>query len=93
LRFAVVVYNPKLKGGKPELRSQMVISKGGQVIYNEPEQPIPATANNSQALKVGQLGLSGVKPGRYTMTIVITDTLADKKAQTITRSMDFVVVD
>src|SRR5262249_41479685 len=85
LRFAVIVYNPKLKGSKPELRSQVMITKNGQTIYNEPEQPIPSNASG-QAVKVGQLGLSGVKPGRYTMTIVITDTLADKKAQTITRS-------
>ena len=36
--------------------------------------------------------LSGVAPGRCTLTLLITDTLADKKAQTITGSMDFVVV-
>jgi hypothetical protein len=44
-------------------------------------------------LKWGQLGLKGVKPGRYTLTLVITDMLADKKANTMSRSMDFVVVD
>jgi VWFA-related protein len=93
LRYAVVVYNPKTKGGKPQVQTQLAISQNGQVIFKEPEQPVPAGANASQVVKVGQLGLSGVKPGRYTLTLLITDTLADKKAQTLTRSMDFVVVD
>jgi hypothetical protein len=34
-----------------------------------------------------------VKPGRYTMTVVIKDELAERKSQTLTRSMDFVVVE
>jgi VWFA-related protein len=101
LRYAVVVYNPKLKGGKPQLQTQLVISQNGQVIYKEPEQMITAAGDSlhaikldvSRAIRIGQLGLSRVKPGRYTATLVITDSLADKKAQTITRSTDFVVVD
>jgi VWFA-related protein len=101
LRYAVVVYNPKLKGGKPQVQTQLVISQNGQVIYKEAEETITIAGNSSQASKVdvpqairiGQLGLARVKPGRYTATLVITDTLADKKAQTITRSMDFEVID
>jgi VWFA-related protein len=93
LRYATIIYNAKLKDGKPQVRTQLLISQNGQVIYKEDEEPLVVTANNPQSvLKVGQLGLSGVKPGRYTMTLVITDTLADKKAQTISRSMDFLVV-
>jgi hypothetical protein len=87
------MYNPKTKGGKPQVQTQLLISQNGQVVFKEPEQPVPAGANASQVVKVGQLGLSGVKPGRYTLTLLITDTPADKKAQTLTRSMDFVVVD
>jgi VWFA-related protein len=93
LRYATIIYNAKLKDGKPQLRTQLIISQNGQVIFKEEEEPLVVTANNPQSVvKVGQLGLSGVKPGRYTMTLVITDTLADKKAQTISRSMDFLVV-
>jgi hypothetical protein len=33
-----------------------------------------------------------MQPGRYTLTVVITDTLADKKKQPISRSLDFTVV-
>ncbi len=93
LRYATIIYNAKLKDGKPQVRTQLIISQNSQVIYKQDEEPLEVTANNSQSvLKVGQLGLAGVKPGRYTMTLVITDTLADKKAQTISRSMDFLVV-
>ncbi len=91
LRYAVVIYNAKQKGGKAQVTTQLMISQRGQVIFKEPEEVVQ-TGDGKQTIKVGQLGLSGVKPGRYTITIVITDPLADKKAQTITRSLDFVVV-
>jgi hypothetical protein len=91
LRYAVMIYNAKLKDGKPQVRTQLVISQGGQVIFKEPEEMLAAGAGD-QLIKWGQLGLKGVKAGRYTLTLVITDLLADKKANTVTRSMDFVVV-
>jgi len=39
--------------------------------------------------KMGQLLLAKVQPGRYVLTLVVTDTLADKKNQTLARSIDF----
>jgi hypothetical protein len=93
LRYALVIYNAKAKDGKPQVRTQLIISQNGKPIFKEAEEMVSAKDKSSQVIKVGQLGLSGVKPGRYTMTLIITDTLADKKSQTITRSMDFVVVD
>jgi hypothetical protein len=68
-----------------------VISQNGQQIFKQAEDVVPAGQGN-QLIKLGQLGLASVKPGRYTMTLIITDPLADKKAQTISRSMDFIVV-
>jgi VWFA-related protein len=91
LRYAVLVYNAKLKDGKPQVRTQLKISKAGKVIFEEPEEALQVAASNAELLKWGQLGLKGVGPGRYTLTLVVTDTLADKKANTISRSMDFVV--
>ena len=93
VRYAVIIYNAKQKDGKPQLKTQLTISQNGQVIHKEQEEALETNLRNSaQFIKVGQLGLSGVRPGRYTMTLVVTDTLADKKAQTVTRNMDFVVV-
>jgi len=93
LRYAVVIYNAKQRDGKPQVTTQLTISQNGQQIYKEAEEHVVAGAGNAvQLIKVGQLGLAGVKPGRYTITLTITDALADKKVQTITRNMDFIVV-
>ncbi len=91
VRYAVLIYNPKLKDGQPKLTSQLIISQGGKVLLREPEQPVETVANNQHA-KIGQFGVSKMQPGRYTLTVVITDTLADKKKQTLSRSLDFEVV-
>ena len=88
LRYVAMIYNPRLREGKPQLRSQMIISQGNKVLFREPEQPVDSNST-APVMKMGQLGLSKVAPGRYVLTLVITDTLADKKNQTIARSVDF----
>ncbi len=90
LRYVAMIYNPKLKDGRPQLRSQMIISQGNRVLFREPEQDV-ASDGTAPITKLGQLGLSKVAPGHYVMTLVVTDTLADKKTQTVARSLDFVV--
>src|SRR6185369_14853088 len=91
VRYAVLIYNPKLKDGQPKLTSQLIITQAGKVLLREPEQPVESIASNQHA-KIGQFGVSKMQPGRYTLTVVITDTLADKKKQTLSRSLDFTVV-
>lgn len=91
LRYAALVYNAKASSGKTQLRSKMIISQGSKVLYEEPEEPLEAAAT-SPATKAGQLGLSKVSPGHYVLTVVVTDPLADKKNQTVARSIDFTVV-
>lgn len=94
LRYAVVVYNPKLDGAKPQAKSQLMISQNGKLLFKEPEQPVQAAGSApGQFIKVGQLGLSKVAPGRYVLTLVVTDPLADKKRQIVSRSVDFTVVE
>lgn len=94
LRYAVVVYNAKVENNKTQARSQLIISQNGKLLFKEPEQPVqtPGSAPG-QFVKVGQLGLSKVNPGRYVLTLVVTDPLADKKRQIVSRSVDFTVVD
>ncbi|HEV8429860.1 MAG TPA: VWA domain-containing protein [Pyrinomonadaceae bacterium] len=91
VRYAVLIYNPKLKDGQAKLTSQLLISQGEKVLLREPEEPVQAVANTQYA-KIGQFGVSKMQPGRYVLTVTITDTLADKKRQTISRSLDFTVV-
>ncbi len=88
LRFAAAIYNAKLRNGKPELRSQMIISQKGKVLFKEPEQAVESNST-SPVVKLGQIILARVPAGRYVLTLVVTDTLADKKNQTLTRSIDF----
>jgi hypothetical protein len=91
LRFAAIVYNSKLKDGKPQARSQVFITQGGKVLYSEPDQAI-VSPSAAAVVKLGQVSLAKVPPGRYVLTVVVTDPLADKNNQTQARSVDFTVV-
>jgi hypothetical protein len=94
LRYVAVVYNAKSDNTKSQLRSHLIISQAGKILFQEPEQPLETRGNGEgQYIKVGQLGLSKVQPGRYILTLVVTDSLADKKHATVSRSIDFTVVD
>jgi VWFA-related protein len=94
LRYATVIYNARQEGGKPQVTSRLIISAGGKVLFQEPDQPVTTAGSESgQWVRVGQLALAKVPPGRYVLTIVVNDPLADKKRQTTSRSVDFTVVD
>jgi VWFA-related protein len=87
LRYATVVYNAK------QATARVIISQGNKLLFQEPDAPLKTSGSNpGQFLKVGQLGLSKVNPGHYVLTLVITDPAADKKHQTVWRSVDFTVV-
>src|SRR5215831_3370302 len=91
LRFAVVVYNARVAEGKTQLRSQTFISRDGKIVYQGQETPITPGTDNSQVMKVDQLGLQKAQPGHYIVTILITDPLADKQSRTIIRNADFML--
>jgi VWFA-related protein len=93
VRYSAIIYNARAEGGKPRVRSQLIISQGGKVLFREPEQEVEMKGTDpSQLIKVGQLALAKVQPGRYVLTLVVTDPLAEKNSQTLTRSIDFTVV-
>jgi len=91
LRYAAIIYNPKLSDGKTQLRSQTIISRDGKIVYQEAEAPITSTVQDSQVMKVGQLGLQKAQPGHYMLTLVVTDLNADKQSRTIIRNVDFML--
>lgn len=92
LRYALVIYNAKLEGGRPQVRTQLMISQNGKLLFQEPEQVLDTKGGTAtQLVRIGQLGLSKVAPGRYLITIVVTDQLADKKHQRIIRRAEFTV--
>jgi hypothetical protein len=93
LRYAAIVYNPKIDGGKHQLKSQIFITQGTRVVFKGPEQPIAAGIQNGQVPFIGQINLGKARAGRYILTVVITDSLADKKSQYLVRSLDFNLTD
>jgi hypothetical protein len=94
LRFSAIVYNPKLEGGKPQITARLILQRGGATIFDQPVQTVDIRgSDDTQFLKLGQIGLSRLQPGNYVLTFVLTDTLADKKVQTLARSIDFQITD
>jgi VWFA-related protein len=91
LRYAAVIYYPKLSDGKVQLTSQAIVSLGDKVVFQEPEQPITGTVQNGQLVKIGQLGLGKAQPGRYVLTLLIKE--SGKKDKGVIRSVDFNLVD
>ena len=93
LRYAGIVYNARLDNGKPRIRARLLISQGGKMLFQEPEQPFESPGGAPGLfVKLGQIGLSKVPTGRYVLTLVVTDPLAEKKRQIVARSVDFTVV-
>jgi len=91
LRYVAMIYNAKMKGGKPQVNAQMIISQAGKILLHEPEQPVDPPAGGTAAIvKLGQFGLAKVPPGRYVLTVIINDP-TDKKDQPLSRSIDFIV--
>jgi VWFA-related protein len=94
LRFSTIVYNMKLDKDKPQLTAQLVLSRGDKILFQQPVQTVDLKGGDaSQIVKVGQIGLSKLSTGHYVLTLIVTDTLADKKNQTLTRSIDFSITD
>ena len=63
------------------------------MVFKSPEQAVSGQAQSSQMAQVGQISLAKAHPGRYILTLVIIDLLADKKTQFVLRSIDFNLVD
>ena len=92
LRYAAIIYNPKITNAKTDLRTQLIVTQQGKVIFAEPEQTLTGPVKDAQVIQVGQLGLTRVPPGKYTLSLVVNDT-SDKKDRRASRTMDFTVVD
>ncbi|MFL6229811.1 MAG: VWA domain-containing protein [Pyrinomonadaceae bacterium] len=93
LRYAALIYNPKLIDGKPRLTTQAIITRGDKVVFRGSEQPLTGSAQGGQFAKIDQFGLSKLQPGQYVLTLVVTDPQADKDDRTVVRSIDFTLID
>ncbi|MGZ5434661.1 MAG: VWA domain-containing protein [Pyrinomonadaceae bacterium] len=94
LRYSVVVYNAKTDKDKPQLGTRLTISRADKIIFQGPIQPVELRgADASQAVRLGQIGLSKLSRGHYFLTLEVTDDLADKKSPTLVRTIDFSIID
>lgn len=94
LRYTAIIYNPKMEKGKSQLSAQLAINRGGRVIFQGPVQALDLKgADDTQVVKIGQIGVSKLSPGSYVLTLIVKDELADKNAPPLVRSIDFNVVD
>jgi len=93
LRYAAIIYNPRIVDAKTQLRSQAFVTLNGKIVFKDEEVPVTSPLQEGQVIKMGQLGLGKAQAGRYILTLVITDPLADKQERTIVRSIDFTLVD
>lgn len=94
LRYTAIIYNPKMDKGKSQLSAQLVINRGSRIIFQGPIQALDVKgADDTQVVKIGQIGVSKLSPGSYVLTLIIKDELADKDNQPLVRSIDFNVVE
>jgi VWFA-related protein len=91
LRYAAVVYFPKVSDGKIQLTSQVIVSLGDKIVFQEAEQPVTGPIQDGQVVKIGQLGLSKAQPGRYVLTLLLKE--PGKKERGVIRSVDFNLVE
>ena len=92
MRYAAIIYNPRVSDGKTQLLARVIISRGDKVLLQEKDQPVNGAVQSGQVAKIGQFGLKG-QSGRYVLTLVVTDPLANEKERTVVRSLDFTLVD
>jgi VWFA-related protein len=92
LRYAAIIYNPKVSDGKTQLLARIIVSRGDKVILQGKDQPVDGAVQNGQIAKVGQFALKG-QSGHYMLTLVVTDPQASEKERTVVRSIDFNLVD
>jgi VWFA-related protein len=93
LRYAAIIYNPKVADGKTQLQSHIIISRGSKILFQEPDRPVTDAVQNGQLPRIGQFGLGKALPGRLLLTLVVTDPQADKQSRTVVRTIDFTLVD
>ena len=91
--YAYVIYNAKLKDGKPQLRTQVRIFRDDQMILETPEETFDANGQNDLA-RLREERLLRLNPnlraGNYVMQVIVKD-LNDKERAT-TQWIDFEVV-
>ena len=96
MAYDFFVYNAQSeKSAPPQLLEQLILYRDGKPVFTSQQRPMKfGDQTDSKRLLGGsaiQLG-KDLPPGDYVITVLITDTLADRKHQVATQSMDFTIV-
>jgi hypothetical protein len=91
LDFLVFAYNAsrgEANAAGPSVSAQVRILRGTQVVASTPQRPLKLNKDMdpSRIPYAGTIGMASMSPGRYTIEVTITDTIAKSSA---TRSVEF----
>jgi VWFA-related protein len=96
LNYAFFIYNAHSeKGAPPQLTTQVVVFREGKPVFTGKENPMAMTnqADVKRIMAGGAIQIgTDLPPGDYALQVIVNDTLADKKHQTVSQFMDFSIV-
>jgi VWFA-related protein len=95
LNFGVVIYNPKLVGGRPDLTAQVKIYRDGTLVFEGTPRPVDAGEINATILNYASSVSLGNKMqiGDYALQLTITDNHTGKRKRSVSRVIQFELVD
>jgi VWFA-related protein len=97
LHYSFLAYNAQVDKAtlRPQLQTQVRLFRDGQQVFTGKVQPLnPGNQADLKRLATGgilRLG-SDMKPGDYTLQVIVTDALAKDKYRTTTQWIDFEIV-
>ncbi len=96
MTYAFYVYNAhSYKGAPPQLVSQVILFRDGKPVFTGKQNAMNVTGQTDFKRLAGAGAIilgNDLTPGDYVLQVLITDTLADKKHQLATQTMDFTIV-
>lgn len=97
LRYGFEIYNAKLDAAKlPKLSTRIRVFRDGKIVLDGLQKPLDITGQTDMAnlRSSGAVAVGGLMlPGDYTLQVIVTDELADKKKQIATQFIQFEVVE
>ena len=98
LDYAYAVFNAQLDKatGRPQLTVKTQLFRDGQLVFDSPPRQLTMTPAQIDLRRIGVTGRlllgTDLAPGEYVLQVVVTDTLADPKHQTVSQWSDFEIV-
>jgi hypothetical protein len=96
LQYGYIIYNAKIdkKTNQPKLTAQLRIFRDGKEVFAGKELPYDASEETDlkRLRAASAVQIRGLEAGEYVLQVVVTDALAKEKHRTVTRWIEFEVV-